>query len=558
MILLKKILKSPFFLVPAIIIVSGVIFQDVLLQLALNSGLSRIVVEVAYPQSPNFPQPTGRPEKLTILTEQVKTHIDEKFLSFAIDTSQAVGGLWWSNRVSEEGGTEKIKTLTFNFNNERLDIFARNLAPAYLRIGGTDADKLVYAIGDMPKKNNLGTDNNNKDSLLVLSEKAWDDINRFTQRNGLSLFFTVNSGPSARNRSGDWTVDNTQRLFEYTKNKGYRVPVWELGNEINGFWYTHGKKNHINGKQYAKDFLKFKHLVATYFPQAKTAGPASTFWPLVGEPLNFKYGVFEDFMIHGGGLVDIITWHYYPQQSKRCRYSIRRAEPNLLLNPSYLDEITKWIDKVEYEKEKYASSAEIILGETGNAQCGGEPGVSDAFVGGLWWMDELGLCALRGQKAVIRQAFSGASYGLIEEPGLRPRPDYWLSVMFKRLVGTGVLGINRSMDNAYVRAYAFCTRGQCGSITLMLINVNETQPAEIRLAGLFNTDGAEIFEFTTPDLYRGETLLNGALVVMEGNSMPELRGRSFAMDNGNKIGLPAGSCTFIVFPNAGMKSCCNS
>ena len=35
----------------------------------------------------------------------------------------------------------------------------------------------------------------------------------------------------------------------------------------------------------------------------------------------------------GGHLVDVVTWHYYPQQSGRCIIASRPAEPYLLMEP---------------------------------------------------------------------------------------------------------------------------------------------------------------------------------------------------------------------------------
>ncbi|HEX8950204.1 MAG TPA: glycoside hydrolase, partial [Polyangia bacterium] len=81
------------------------------------------------------------------------------------------------------------------------------------------------------------------------------------------------------------------------------------------------------------------------------------------------------------------------------------------------------------------------IDETGNAQCGGAPGISDAFAGSLWWLDELGRLARRGTPVVVRQSLSGADYGLLREPSLDPRPDYFASLLWRRLMGRRVLAV---------------------------------------------------------------------------------------------------------------------
>ena len=84
-----------------------------------------------------------------------------------------------------------------------------------------------------------------------------------------------------------------------------------------------------------------------------------------------------------GSEADIVTWHYYPQQSRRCPMATRRAGPEPLLHPGFLDESELHARELEGLVQKYAPQAELWLGETGNAQCGGEPEASDRFAGSL-------------------------------------------------------------------------------------------------------------------------------------------------------------------------------
>src|SRR5262249_22101514 len=147
---------------------------------------------------------------------------------------------------------------------------------------------------------------------------------------------------------------------------------------------------------------------------ARLAAPASAYWPLVGE----LGGLLPAFLQIGGDAIDLVTWHYYPQQSARCPAAVRRATPTLLLDPQKLDEIDRWADEVEAARVGGAPQAATWLGETSNAQCGGAPGISDTFASSLWWVDQLGKMARRGTQVVFRQALTGADYGLLSEPSL--------------------------------------------------------------------------------------------------------------------------------------------
>jgi hypothetical protein len=122
--------------------------------------------------------------------------------------------------------------------------------------------------------------------------------------------------------------------------------------------------------------------------------------------------------------------------------------------------------------------------------CGGEPGISDTHVDGLWWLDLLGLIAQRGQRVIIRQTLCDSHYALIDDLTLEPNPDYWGSVLWKHLMGTKVLQVNGSRDSAYICAYVHCLKDKRGSIVVLLLKVSETQKAEIILEGIDNLGGA--------------------------------------------------------------------
>jgi heparanase 1 len=537
-------------IVVLIVLILGVYFyKEPLFKAILKSDLIEFAAELLYPSSPKFSAPTGRPEKVFVHSEVRLTEVDDRYLSLAIDASQVAGGHWWSRSAEMEGGLGKTRTHLFDFSRPRLHLLAKELAPAYLRIGGSEADVLYYDLDDHSEQEPPAPYD------LVFSRQMWDDIHAFAQAVGYTVFFTVNAGPATRDEEKNWTIENAQKIFEYTRQKKYQVDVWELGNEINLFWHQYGNHNRISGQQYAKDFAKFRQLVKSYFPDALLAGPSSFYWPLMGEPLGFRYGVFEDFMKHGGHLVDIVTWHYYPQQSRRCGFAVRRAKPNLLLNPSYLDEVNKWAALNEKGRNDFAPQAQVWFGEVGNAQCGGEPGVSDTYVGGIWWLDLLGLIAQRGQRVIIRQTLCDSHYALIDDLTLEPNPDYWGSVLWKRLMGPRVLQVKGSGDNAYVRAYAHCLKDKCGAIVLLLINVSETREAKIIIEGIQSRGGAKIYEVSAPDLYAKEIRLNGEPIGLLGDTFPEMPGKPVVINDDDIITLRPATYAFLEFPQAAAPAC---
>ena len=63
------------------------------------------------------------------------------------------------------------------------------------------------------------------------------------------------------------------------------------------------------------------------------------------------------------------------------------------------------------------------------------------FLAGFLWLDKLGLGALLNLKVIIRWTLYHANYALID-PQLGPNPDYWLTVLYKRLVSNKVLHVS--------------------------------------------------------------------------------------------------------------------
>ena len=45
--------------------------------------------------------------------------------------------------------------------------------------------------------------------------------------------------------------------------------------------------------------------------------------------------------------LDVVTWHYYPQQSRRCAAHTLKAAPGVMLKPENLDEVVTWAGTVE-------------------------------------------------------------------------------------------------------------------------------------------------------------------------------------------------------------------
>jgi len=396
-------------------------------------------------------------------TGDARLPLHPEFLSFTIDTSLVMGGHWWGDSHEMTQGVASDVTEQLDFRTDRLVRFAKAVSPAMLRIGGTEADRLFYKPGEKAVsafyagQRHDDADASGAADLLspqpqnihayeyVLKKGLWKNIQDFTKRTGMSLLFTVSAGLADRDAHGVWHEENAARLIAWSVKKKFRVAAWEFGNEINGFPFVYGWKYRVSAAQYARDFAKFGHLVRALAPESRIVGPASSVWPKIGEPNPILPGLCKS---PAAVFLDVLSWHWYPQQSSRGRIATRRAGLFTLLSARSADSVlrytarfTKHLSVAKRTRPAYGSCEQWIT-ETGHALYGGEPGISDTFISTLWWLDSLGLFAREGIARVFRQSLIGSDYGLLDQLTCEPRPDFYASFFWKKIMGQRVLSID--------------------------------------------------------------------------------------------------------------------
>ena len=68
--------------------------------------------------------------------------IPVNYLSFSVDLGQVAGTRFWNPDINSE--QEEIPPEPYDFPNQKLRMLTKKLAPATLRIGGTESDRLYY------------------------------------------------------------------------------------------------------------------------------------------------------------------------------------------------------------------------------------------------------------------------------------------------------------------------------------------------------------------------------------------------------------------------------
>ncbi|WP_236074815.1 glycosyl hydrolase family 79 N-terminal domain-containing protein [Teredinibacter purpureus] len=434
---------------------------------------------------------------ISLTDGQPIARVDPRYLSFSIDISVIAGGFWWEGSMGTRRGLGLLRIPPLNLNNPKLNLLVQSLGPAYLRVGGSEADKIHYF--DRHTQHNISRE---QDSL-VLTQRQWDELHRFISRNHLKFFFTFKYGLFKRKQQGEWAGMCIQHLLQYSKENNYAIDVCELGNELNAYWAFHGLLSQPNARDLANDYATFTQLVKRYYPSIRICGPGSAFWPRIGEAIKPFSNITEKFLHAPGNELDIVDWHYYPFQSVRSPVRTRKATKANTLSVKSFDAFREYSLQLKQLRDISQPHAELWTGETGSAQCGGQPKISDRFMSCFWWADQLGQGARLDQKVMIRQSLIGGDYGLIDRLSLKPRPDYWVSWLWGKLMGTAVYQLD--FHNETLRAYAHSNK-QTGGICLLLINMSSS-PRTVCATGI--GPALQRYCITAKKLSAKKVLING-------------------------------------------------
>ncbi|KAJ3606088.1 hypothetical protein NHX12_028131 [Muraenolepis orangiensis] len=427
----------------------------VLQLLALSSEGFNAVVVVVDTDSNGLDSTWTVEARLSVDLSRVVRKVDVRFLSVAIDAS-----LVEEEKFMYMLGSPKLRTL------------ANALTPSYLRFGGTRQDFMVFnpekvytqshgydhqlkpgLRGDSCKKTELPPllekrlkkqwalqqvllreeDLQRKYRRVKFTEYSVDLLTSFANCTEMDLIFGLNA--LLRTADNIWNSSNARSLIQYCESKQYRIS-WELGNEPNSYQKKAGIQ--VGGAQLGADFVHLREILR----KSKLYHNTGLYGPDIGQPRDHRKDLLQGYYVNG-----------------------REATLADFISPEVLDSLGVKISEV-LETVQQLSPA------------------------GFMWLDKLGLAAKMGLDVVVRQVLIGSgTYHLVDD-NLDPLPDYWLSVLYKRLVGPEVLSIDALPgaglpgQRKKVRVYLHCAnrnRGYGkGALTLIAMNLG-ARPSRLTL-----------------------------------------------------------------------------
>ena len=444
--------------------------------------------------------------------------VPKDFLSFSVDIEHI------------------INATGIRLDDARLDHLVTPLLPAVLKIGGEDADRTYY---NMSSKN---TDEKKKSSDAMkhcrhtLEEARWGEILKFVDSHrlgiqGLRLYFALGYGPGHRKGwRGEWDTSNARELLQYAKDNGFHgVDVLGVGHEMNMHFSSHGVIHHPGAATYVRDIKRArKEFSELLHEKTIVVGNPTVFLPLVGERWGILFGFFRSFFFAGGGSSShAYDFHYYPAHPTDQTFVGRYASVSRLLDHKVLNDVVYWTKYVEKWREQYSGHSPLWMGGTAFTHgADGEPGISDTYLGGVWWLDQVGvLAANTNVDMIIRDYLTGPSLNAMLDTNLSPRPDYWNTLLWKRIMGTKVYQVNSDAES--LRAYAHSMAGGSGyGISMLFINLAPRKGADVDLflpphaVPVGTRKMCLLYRITAPKLTGQHLLINGVPLELDEDGTP--------------------------------------
>ncbi|XP_009674873.2 heparanase [Struthio camelus] len=492
--------------------------------------------------------------------------VSSAFLSLTLDASLA----------------QDPRYVTF-LSNPKLRTLARALSPGFLRFGGTKTDFLIFnpnqdstseekIIWELEAKQEacglrsgfsaveklllaqwpvqerliLNEQYRKEHKNTTITRNTVDILYSFANCSRFQLIFGLNA--LLRKNGLQWDSSNAQLLLDYCASRRYNMS-WELGNEPNSFRKKSGI--YVDGFQLGQDFIHLRHLLNNYtlYRRSRLYGPD------VGRPRKRTQKLLRSFLKSGGKAIDSVTWHHYYVNG-------RSATREDFLSPEVLDTFATAIRDVLEIVDGTVPGKKVWLGETSSAYGGGAPRLSNTYVAGFMWLDKLGLSARQGIDVVMRQVFFGAGTYHLVDANFEPLPDYWLSLLYKNLVGTKVLHVSlKGADPTKLRVYLHCTnthhpKYREGDVTLFALNLyNATR--YLQLPGYLSSKHVDeylLLPHGKENILSRSIQLNGRVLRMvDDKTLPALNEKP--LGPGSALGLPAFSYGFYVIKNAKAVAC---
>jgi hypothetical protein len=459
--------------------------------------------------------------------------VDERFQSYNIEMVEVTGGRFWKPygpKTSARDSDLYQYRPPIDLTDPRLRKLAAALAPAYMRVSGTWANATYFAVSDSaPRAPPAGFNG-------VLSRQQWRAVIDFSQAAGAQVVTSFAVSPGTRDASGVWLPDQARQFLNYTYAIGGRIAAAEFMNEPDVIVSGNTPAGY-HAAAYARDFKIFNSFLKAEFPEIRILGPGTaSMTAFASDLLNAS----------GSDSIDVLSYHYYGALSERCSGT---SAPDEALSEERLSGTDEVLDFYRSARDRLAPGKPIWLTETAEAACGGNRW-DGSFLDTFRYLDQLGRLATKGVQVVMHNTLAASDYGLLDERTLVPRPNYWGALLWRKLMGNGVLDSGVPLQ-AGLHVYAHCQRGTDGGVGVLVINSDHHASRALVVAS-----ASKRYTLDAADLRDSTVRLNGqSLQLTADDDLPDITGEQ--TPSGALTFAPL-TITFLGFPTAANTACRNS
>jgi hypothetical protein len=453
--------------------------------------------------------------------------VDKRFQSYNIEMVEVTGGEFWQ---PYDAGDGKVARRPIDLGSERLRNLAKALGPAYIRVSGSWANSTYFdpeaSTGDAVPDGFGG----------LLTGQQWIGVGEFARAVDGKVTTSFASNDAVRDASGAWKSDQARALLEFSQAHDVPLVAAELFNEPG---LPVGMPAGYDGAAYGRDVTTFLGMVADTMPDLRIVGPGATADVV---PLLISPSISGEALAEAAkpGL-DVFSYHFYPKVSERCGST---EGPEVALTAEYLSRIDATKAYYEDLRDRIAPGAPMWVTETAQAACGGDRWAA-TYRDVIRYVDMLGRLSTGDGDVVFHNTLAASDYGLIDENGFEPRPDYWAAVLWARLMGPQVLHVTSSREVADLTAYARCSADDAG-VTFAVVNASADRSRTVTTA----SGRSDVYVLSAEDLDGSSIELNDTeLAAHDDGTLPDLEPERVD----GPVEVPPASVAFIVDRDAGCR-----
>lgn len=453
---------------------------------------------------------------------------------------------------------------------------------AILRVGGSDQNNFHYDLNSTKTAPFSATSGEKcckspgschgcaKD--CTMPAPYWKTVSAFAEASGHKLMFGL--APN---------VDQAIALITHSAKEKLPVFAYTFGNEVDSDAVTQGYP-----------ILRKLLSDSSLFPAdtaPKLAGPdvalqrhAPIDAAVKGADSNVvtKLAFVRKFASAIGTTLDVLSWHTYDFESRDIGMKDHTTlgihpETARLWSTKYLDFALRLSGNMTAIRTHAAPKADVWLTESDSICHQGIMGATNAYINSVWLVNRLGIMANANVTVMARQSLVGYNYSLLGnwpvEP-IKPNPDYYTTVLFRRLFGDTVLATtaatlepgptptNATGGGDRARAFAFCANSGDGAVAIAMVNFDPDHPAAFKFDPSLRAHREYLLAPGANPIVPGaswssrEMTLNGEVLEMgTDGALPASVIGNGKPGKDNQFELPALHVGFALFPSAKLVEC---